>query len=258
MPTSNNNFENIKTIFWALFTLLVAVAIINVVFFVMPLLSKWANSFYPSRTIIISAEGKTTAGPDLADISFSVVSQGGNPDTLASNNNDKMNAVLQFVKSQGIADADVKTTNYNLAPNYEYDKNPQRNYISGYTLTQTVDVKVRDLSKVASVVGGLAPLGVNQIGNVNFTFADQEKYLAIARADAFSKAKEKAQEMAAEAGVSLGRVISVSEYGTPPVPIYANAERALGVGGAVAASVPTIEPGTQDITDQVSIVYEIR
>lgn len=257
MPASNNNSEGIKTLFWMLFTLLIAVAIVNVVFFVMPLLSRWAGSFYPARSMTVSAEGKTTAGPDLAEVSLSVVSQGQNPDTLAANNNSKMNAVLQFVAAQGIADADVKTTNYNLSPDYQYDKNTQRNFIVGYTLTQTVDVKIRDLSKVAQVLAGLTPLGVNQIGNVNFTFADQEKYLAIARADAFDKAEKKAEQMAAAAGVSLGRVIGVSEYGSP-VPIYYGADKAMGMGGAVAASVPTIQPGTQDITDQVSIVYEIK
>ncbi len=256
MP-ANNNTEGIKSLFWMLFTLLIAVAIVNVIFFVMPFLSNWSASFYPSRTMTVSAEGKTTAGPDLAEVSFSVVSQGQNPDTLATNNNNKMNAVLQFVASQGIADADVKTTNYNLSPNYQYDKTTQRNFITGYTLTQTVDVKIRDLSKVAPVLAGLTPLGVNQIGNVNFTFADQEKYLSVARADAFDKIEKKAQEMAAAAGVRLGRVIGVSEYGTP-VPIYYGADKAMGMGGAVTASVPTIQPGTQDITDQVTVVYEIR
>ena len=257
MPASNNpNPEGIKMIFWMLLSVLIAVAAINVVFFVMPLLSRWSDSIYPARTMAISAEGKTTAGPDLADISFSVVTQGQDPQALSSNNNQKMNAVLQFVKSQGIADADIKTTSYDLSPNYEYDKINQRNFINGYTLTQTVDVKIRDLSKVASVLGGLAPLGINQIGNVNFTFADEEKYLAMARADAFTKVWQKAQEMAAEAGVSLVRVVSVSESGTP-VPIYYGADRAMAMGG-VAASAPTIQPGTQDITDQVTVVYEIR
>ncbi len=58
----------------------------------------------PSRTMTVCGEGKTTAAPDLAEISFSVVTQGQNPSTLSDNNNQKMSAVLQFVKSQGIAD----------------------------------------------------------------------------------------------------------------------------------------------------------
>ncbi len=250
--------ENAKKWFWVVLDVFIAVAVINVVFFVMPMLQKIGDGYYPARILTVSAQGKTTASPDLAEISFSVVTQGQNPSTLSDNNNQKMNAVLQFVKSQNIADADITTTNYDLSPNYQWDKNTQRNYITGYTLTQTVEVKVRDLSKVASVIGGLAPLGVNQIGGITFTFADEEKVLAVARADAFSKALAKAKEMTAEAGVSLGRVISVAENNYIPTPraMYTSASEASGMGGVAVA--PTIQPGTQDITDNVSITYQLN
>jgi len=250
--------DGIKKWFWILLSVFVAVLIVNVVFFVMPLLQKIGNGFYPSRTITVSAEGKTTASPDLAEISFSVVTQGQNPSTLSDNNNQKMNAVLQFVKSQAIADADIKTTGYDLSPNYQWDKNTQRNYITGYTLTQTVQVKVRDLSKVASVIGGLAPLGVNQIGGVTFTFADDEKVLMAARVDAFTKVLAKAKEMASEAGTSLGKIVNVSENNYIPGPraMYSVTNEAMGLGGTATA--PTIQPGTQEITDTVSITYELN
>ena len=170
-----------------------------------------------------------------------------------------MNAVLQFVSSQGIASSDIATTAYDLEPNYQYDKTTQRNFIVGYTLTQTVTVKVHDLTQVAPLLGGLAPLGVNQIGGVNFTFADEEAVIAPARADAFSKAKAKAMEMASQAGTSLGAVLNVSESGTtpPPRPYY---NMASGMGGGVsgASVAPNIQPGTQDITDDVTITYALQ
>lgn len=250
--------ENAKKWFWIALDVFIAVLVINVLFFVMPTLGKLGDSFYPARVITVSAQGKTTASPDLAEISSSVVTQGQNPSALSDNNNQKMNAVLKFVKSQGIAEADLTTTNYDLSPNYQWDKNSQRNYITGYTLTQTVEIKVRDLSKVASVVAGLAPLGVNQIGGINFTFADEEKVLAAARADAFAKASAKAKEMAAEAGVSLGKVVNVAENNYIPGPrtVYMNASAGVGLGGAPVA--PTIQPGTQDITDTVNITYALN
>lgn len=250
--------DDAKKWFWILLDVFIAVVVLNVVFFVMPTLGKLGGSFYPVRTITVSAEGKTTAAPDLAEISFSVMTQGANPSALSDNNNLKMGAVLQFVKSQGIADADITTTGYDLEPNYQWDKNTQRNYVTGYTLTQTVEVKIRDLTKVASVIGGLTPLGVNQIGGVTFTFADDETVLAAARADAFAKVLAKAKEMASEAGVSLGSVVNVSEnnYIPGPRPVYAMESNAAGLGGAAVA--PTIQPGTQDITDTVSITYQLN
>ena len=250
--------DGAKKWFWIVLDVFVVVLIVNVVFFVMPMLQRVGDGFYPSRTITVSAEGKTTASPDLAEISFSVVTQGQNPSTLSDNNNQKMNAVLQFVKSQAIADADIKTTGYDLSPNYQWDKNTQRNYITGYTLTQTVQVKVRDLSKVASVIGGLAPLGVNQIGGVTFTFADDEKVLMVARADAFAKVITKAKEMALGAGTSLGKIVNVAENNYIPVPraMYSVANETMGMGGPATA--PTIQAGTQEITDTVSVTYELN
>ena len=252
------NKDNVKLWFWALLDVFVAVVVIGMVFFVMPMLSQWGGSFSPTRTITVSAEGKTTATPDLAELSFSVVSQGKNPADLETNNDSKMSAVIAFVKSQGIASSDVATTAYDLSPNYQYDRNWNRNYITGYTLTQTVTVKIHDLTKVASVIGGLTPLGVNEIGGVNFTFADTEKFLIVARADALVKAKEKAIAMAGGAGVALGDVVNISENGIVP-PLYRS--YAVSNGGAMMSagvSAPTIESGTQDMTDDVTVTYELK
>lgn len=250
--------DTAKKWFWIALDVFIAVLIVNVLFFVMPALQRLGDGFYPARTLTVSAQGKTTASPDLAEVSFSVVTQGQNPSTLSDNNNQKMSAVLEFVKAQGIADDDIKTISYDLSPNYQWDKNTQRNYIVGYTLTQTVQVKVRDLSKVAPVIGGLTPLGVNQIGGITFTFSDEEKVLAAARADAFAKVIAKAKEMAGAAGASLGRVMNVAENNYIPTPraLY-TASEAMGAGG-VAVSAPTIQPGTQDITDTVSITYQLN
>jgi uncharacterized protein len=248
-----------KKLFWFSLDVFLIVLVIGIIFFAIPMVQKIGEGFYPSRTITVTAEGKTTASPDLAEISFSVITQGQNPATLSDKNNQKMAAVLQFVKSQSIAEEDIKTTNYDLSPNYQWDKNTERNYIVGYTLTQTVLVKVRDLSKVASVIGGLTPLGANQIGGIVFTFADEEKVLAAARADAFAKAGAKAKEMAAAAGVSLGKVMSVSENNYIPTQrSYYAADAATGMGGGMAPVAPTIQPGTQDITDTVSITYQLN
>lgn len=247
-----------KTWFWILLNVLIFFLTINVIFFVMPMLQGLERSFTPSRTITVSAQGKTTATPDEADISFSVVSQGADPQSLSANNDDKMSAVLQFVSSQGIASSDIATTGYDLEPNYEYNKATDENIISGYTLTQTVEVKIRNLNNVAAVLGGLAPLGVNEIGGVDFTFQDSDNFVAIARAQAIQKAQQEAQEMASEAGTSLGEVVSVNEsQNIPgPLPIYSN--EGVGIGAMAAPSSPTIDPGTQDITDEVTITYALQ
>src|SRR5690348_4534061 len=110
-----------KNWFWILLDVFLGVLVISAVVFGMPLLQRVSNSIAAGRTLTVSAQGKTTASPDTALISFSVMTQGQNPDSLATNNTKKMNAVLDFVSSQGIASADIKTTSYDLQPNYQWE-----------------------------------------------------------------------------------------------------------------------------------------
>lgn len=247
-----------KKYFWILLDVLIAVAIISVAFVATPSIQRFGDSMASARTLVVSAEGKTTVSPDIAEVSFSVVSQGVNPEKLTSANNDKMSAVIDNIKSNGVDAKDIKTTSYDLQPNYSYDKNTGRSYIYNYTLTQGVSVKIHDLTKVADVIGGVIPLGVNQIGNVSFQIDDPEKVIGKAREDAYSQAKEKAQAIAAASGVRLGRVMNVNEYQNVPMPYYKNIS-GMGMGGAVAeTSVPSIEPGSQELKVNVSVTYALE
>ncbi len=218
---------------------------------------KWSSSFVPARSITVSAEGKVVVSPDIAKLSFSVVSHGANPELIVEENNKKINKAIDFVKSEGIDEKDAKTTQYNLAPRYVYDEKTRQSYISGYELTQTVLVKIRDLNKVGKILGGLPGLGINQIGQVSFEIDDPEKYLLEARDKAFEKVKSKAEEMAKKNGVRLGRVINFYEYAGPqPIP--------YGIGGGAGFDVmakstaPTIQTGTQEVIVNVNIMYEIK
>lgn len=243
-----------------LFNVLSLVGIIVAIFLVVGLviLGSWKSYFVPARTITVSAQGMTVATPDEALVDFSVVTQGSNPQTLSDNNNSKMSAVMQFVSSQGIASSDIATTGYDLEPNYQYDKNTGTNYITGYTLTQTVEVKVRDLTKVAGVLGGLAPLGVNQIGGVNFTFQNPNEFVAIARGDALTNAQTEAAQMAAQTGASLGEVVTVTESSNVPSPLPVYAMSAGGAGAMSAPTMPSIAPGTENVTDEVTVTYQLN
>ncbi len=245
-----------KLWFWILIDALVAAVIIFGVTVAMPVLVLYGRSLAPSRTVTVTAQGKTTATPDLAELTFSVVTQGTAPQSLSNSNNAQMGSVMQFLEGQGIASSDVQTVSYDLQPNYQYPKTGTQGLISGYTLTQSVQVKIHDLTKVAAVIGGLAPLGVNQIGGVNFTFNDQTRFLAVARADALQKAWQMAEQMAAAEGELLGSAVSVTENSYIPVPrpMYAMAS---GMSTAVAVA-PTIQPGSEDITDTVTVTYGIR
>ncbi|MCL4406473.1 MAG: SIMPL domain-containing protein, partial [Patescibacteria group bacterium] len=180
-------------------------------------LTRWGTSLTPAKTITVSADSKVAIAPDLATVSFSVLTEGTDPTAIQTQNTTKMNSAIQYVKGKGIEAKDIRTANYDLQPKYEYDRVRKTTYISGYTLTQTVVIKIRDLSKIAEIVAGLPGLGVNEISSVNFSIEDPDKFLADTRKEAFSKAFDKAKTMAAMNHVSLGQVVGFTESFNNPV-----------------------------------------
>lgn len=247
--------KNAKNIFWLLIDA-VLVVVILLGFYTFKALDKYGASLPITRTITISADGKTTVVPDIAKVTFSVVSEGADPEKLQVENTKKMVAALDFIKGEGIDPKDIKTAAYNLSPKYEYDEKKRKSFISGYTSTQSVTVKIRDFTKVSPILGRLPGLGVNQIQNVNFEVDDTDKFLNVAREEAFNKAFAKAAAMAGQNKVRLGRVVNFSESSGNYFP-RAYAMESLGKGGADYAA-PQLEPGSEELTVNVSVTYELR
>ena len=164
-----------------------------------------------------------------------------------------MNKVIELVKSKGVEDKDIKTTGYNLYPRYDYVEG--RQIAAGYTLDQTVEVKVRDLKKVGEIITGAVGRGANQVSGVEFFVDDPDKFRVEARAQAFEKARAKAKELAKLSGIKLGRVVNFSESfaGEPPI-IFARASEVYGIGGAA----PDTQAGSQEIAVNVTVVFEIK
>ncbi len=204
-------------------------------------------------TIAVSAEGKVTALPDIASISVGVMTEKKTVAEAQQENTAKMNAIIAKVKEFGVAAEDIKTVNYSIYPQYDWIDN--RQVERGFQVSQSVQLKVRDLSKIGEVLASAGELGANQVGGVNFTIDEPEELRQQARLKGLEAAKAKAQELASAAGVKLGRIVGFSESDgyVPPV-LYAR-EAAMGLGGGSAA--PSIESGSQDVVVNVAVIYEI-
>lgn len=217
----------------------------------------------PANTISVSAEGKVSAIPDLAAVTVGVMSQGKDASEVQSKNNEKINKIIDFVKSQGVSKEDIVTSQYYAYPQQDWKDGTMS--IIGYQANQTITVKVRDVdkdqSKLEAVLKGAVDNGANEIQGVNMTFEDADNFRQEARKQAIAKAKQKASELADEAGLKLGKVVSVSESGGyyPPMPYASDA--AFGVGGSSAqmkSIAPNIEPGSQEITQTMTVVFEVK
>ncbi len=251
----------------------IIISILIVAFSSWSFVRSYSRSIEPSsfRSFVVSGEGEVVAVPDVAEFTFSVITQGGTDiASLQKTNTDKTNTAIDFVKSEGVDAKDIKTQSYNLEPRYQYydcssvyleDGRPRPcppPEIVGYTVTQTVLVKVRDFSKAGGILGGVVDAGANSVSQLNFTIDDDEKVLAEAREEAIEKAKEKAEAIAEAAGFSVGRLLSISESGVYPRAVYYAKDMVYGMGGGEAAAAPSIEPGSQEVTVNVTLTYEIR
>jgi len=231
----------------------------------------YSNSLGPAsyRTFAVSAEGKIVAVPDVAMFTWSVISQGDmGVEDLQKENADKANKIIEFIKSRGIEAKDIKTESYSIEPRYQHYDCNQYHYIGytpipcpppvivGYTVTQTVSVKIRDFSKISDVLGNVVELGANSVSGISFTVDDPTALQNQARAEAIAKAKSQAKAIALAGGFKLGKLLSIEESAVPS-PVYYGEALGRGGGGTIP-EVPTIEPGSQTITVNMTLRYEIR
>ncbi len=209
------------------------------------------------RTIRVTGEGKTYAVPDTASISFSVLTSDESSEIALNENNKKAEAVVNFLKQQGIEKKNIQTTGVRVRP--VYDWSPERTEyrrIASYEVTNRIEVEFDDLEKINTVIDGSIRAGANRVDSFQFLISDQEELRAEAKAKAIQQAREKARKTTFLLGVRLGRVIDFSEtrdYYMPPM----MREAAMDVIETDMAPEMPIEPGENEIIVNVTIEYEI-
>ncbi|MFH0779593.1 MAG: SIMPL domain-containing protein [Parcubacteria group bacterium] len=207
-------------------------------------------------TISISGEGKVTAAPNIATVAVGFSNDKATVAEAQKENTTKMNDIIASIKTLGVEEKDIKTSNYNIYPKYEWLNN--KNILTGYTVSQSVDVKIRDTKKISDILKIAGEKGANQIGSLNFEIDDKVALQAEARQKAIDDAKTKAQALAKQLGVKFSKIVSFSESNYQPV-MYKSAYAAdFGMGGGgESAPAPSIQSGENEIKANVTITYEI-
>lgn len=219
-----------------------------------------------TNVISVDGTGDVFAVPDTATFSYSVMTTAKDVTSAQTEVNTKGNAIMSYLKGQGVDEKDIQTTDYSVNPHYEYGQAactsnycpPGKSTLTGYDVSETVTVKVRDTKKAGDLLSGIGSKGATNLSGLSFTIDDQTKLEADARAKAIDDARKKAEELAKELGVSLVRVVGFSENGNRP--IYYAKTMAMDAGGMAAQSAPApeIATGQNKITSNVSVTYEIR
>jgi hypothetical protein len=202
-------------------------------------------------TIVVDGEGRVTAAPNIARIDLGLLTEKATVQEAQKENSEKMNRLISEIKKLEIDAKDIQTTQYQIYPQYDYEKGKQT--LRGYAVSQSVNVKIRDLDKISQVLAKAGEAGANQVGGLQFTLDDEENLRVLSRVQAIEKAKEKARALARDLGVRLVRIVSFNESaGFPPGPIP------FALEGGRGGEAPQVEAGTLEIKVNVIMTYEIE
>jgi hypothetical protein len=198
-----------------------------------------ASADDPLPQLRVSGEGESAMAPDMAVMQLTVTREGETARAALDANSAAMADVIKAMRRGGVHERDLQTSNFSIQPRYVYPKprNEQPPRVAGYTVRNSLTVRVRDLADLGKLLDQSVSLGVNEGGNVRFTNDDPAAALAQARAAAVKDALSKAQTLAQAAGVKLGDILEISEQAYNPQPRPYMAERAMMSSAADAVPV---------------------
>lgn len=205
--------------------------------------------------LFLSAAGEVAAAPDMARVTAGVVAEADTASDAMADQRERMNAVMEELRSAGVPEADIQTTGIDLSPVYaSYDRQQQQGpRITGYRASNRVTVIARDLALVGPTLDALVEAGANTIDGVTFDVEESDALLDMARRDAIAKLRARADLYAEAAGINVGRILEMSEAGEfRPV-----ARMEMARAAALDASTP-VAGGEMVLRVTVNATFEIE
>jgi uncharacterized protein YggE len=212
------------------------------------------TSTLPPRNIAVTGTGKVYLTPDIATLSIGVHNEDESATRAVESNNVQAAEVTEILLDIGVEDEDIKISNFNIYPEQRSDENGNQSS-TVYVVDNTVFVTVRELNNLGAIMGSVVEAGANSIFGIQFDVADKTQALSQARKLAVENAQVKAEELAQAAGVPLGEIQTINEFGGVPVPVF----EGQGGGGfeATTDQVP-VNLGQLSLTVEVTVTYHIQ
>ena len=214
-----------------------------------------ANPVPPQRVLHVTGSGMVNLTPDIAYINIGVHTEMPTASASVSANNTQTQKVIDALTKFGVDTKDIRTTNFSIYPNTQYDPQTNQKIGTTYVVDNSVYVTVRQISKLGDLLDATVSAGANSVNSIQFDVADKTAAIKDARDAAVKDAQTQAEGLAAAAGVTLGDIQSVDFYNSIPTPIVSAYGK--GGGGGAEASVP-IQTGQLTLTVTVNLSYEIK
>ncbi len=203
------------------------------------------------RSISVSASGSVTVEPDQARITSGVTTNGDTAREALTRNSAAMQKVIAELKSAGIDGKDIQTASFAVSPRYTRPAEGEVSKIEGYSVSNEVQVLVRDLDKLGDILDRLVSAGANQTAGLSFEVSRAETLLDEARKQAVANALRRAQLYAQAAGAEVGEVLFITEgSGEAPRPVF--------MARAMKASSVPVERGTETLEANVTITWALK
>ena len=203
----------------------------------------------------IVASGDVNAVPDIATVGAGVVTQAATAAEAMRDNASRTAATVAAIRKAGVADRDIQTTSVSLSPQYRYADN-QPPVITGYQASSRVSVRFRDIRKAGPILDSLVAAGANQIDGPTLSIDKPEPLLDQTRQKAVAEARARADLYAKAAGLSVKRIVAISEGSFEPVP--RPVPMMMMARGKEASADTSIEAGEQKLSINLSVTFELN
>ncbi|WP_052265210.1 SIMPL domain-containing protein [Ruegeria sp. ANG-R] len=206
------------------------------------------------RRITVSGTGTALAAPDMATITLGVTNQDVQASVAMQATSDAVTQILARLDEMGLESRDVQTRDLSLSPVWSGRSNSSNEApkITGFTASNRVSVRVRDLDKLGQIMDAVIRDGANDFGGLSFGVQEPKPLEAEARAKAVADATEKAQQLAQAAGITLGPVISINDHGGGVRPMAQMREMAMSDAGGVP-----VAGGEISVSVNIAMEFEI-
>ncbi len=206
------------------------------------------------RSVTVQGEGSISIKPDLAALTFGTITQAPQAAQALEANNLSMRKLFGTIKAFGVSDKDVKTSGFSVRPQYESGRVVGRGRrIVGYSVRNSVTVKLRDLSRTGEFIAKVGSQGANQFSGLQFIVEKTPERMDNLRKAAVGDAARKARVLAESAGLKLGRAIRITE-GSASIP----GPRHILAGRAKSLDSTPVAPGEGILRLSVTVVFEVE
>jgi uncharacterized protein YggE len=205
--------------------------------------------------IWVSGEGKVTVTPDIASLWLGIEAKADTVAEAQSQATEAMDAVMAALVDSGVEEKDIQTQYFSIYPVTSWDKDTEEEIVAGYEVTNMVMVKIREIDKIGAIIDAVAAAGGDhtRISSISFSVDDPTPYYDEARQDAMADARDKAEQLAELAGITLGKPTYISEWASYPVDY-----REMAMEAPAPVAYPTsISPGELELTLNVQVAYAI-